>query len=81
MSTRTPTYYEILGLKPSAKHTEVGIAYNRLMAAQRRDSAVPDLKAQTRLREWPGKVAGIQARGGKRRPITRAVTSRSSSVP
>jgi hypothetical protein len=51
MSARNPTYYEILGLKPNAKHTEVGLAYNRLMAALRRDSAVPDLKAETKLRE------------------------------
>ena len=51
MSSRKPTYYEVLGLKPNAKHTEVGLAFNRLMAAQRRESAVPDLKAETKLRE------------------------------
>ena len=48
---RTPTYYEVLGLKPNAKHTDVGLAYNRLSRALRKDDAVPDLKAETRLRE------------------------------
>lgn len=45
------TYYEVLGLKPTAKHNDVGLAYNRLMRALRRDDAIPDLKAETRLRE------------------------------
>jgi len=51
MSSRKPTHYEILGIKPGAKHTEVGLAYNRLMAARRKDNAPPDLKTETRLRE------------------------------
>jgi hypothetical protein len=51
MATRTRTYYDVLGIKPNAKHTEVGLAYNRLMRALRRDDAVPDLKAEAKLRE------------------------------
>lgn len=51
MSKRNPSYYETLGVKPGAKHTEIGLAYNRLMAARRRDSAPPDLKLETRLQE------------------------------
>lgn len=48
---RTPTYYEVLGLKPDARHTDVGLAYNRLVRALRNDDAAPDLKAEARLRE------------------------------
>jgi hypothetical protein len=51
MSKRNPTYYEILGLKPNAKHTEVGLAFNRKMAARRREDAPPDLKGDTVLKE------------------------------
>lgn len=51
MGTRNPTYYEILGIKPNAKHNEVGLAFNRKMAARRREDAPPDLKGETMLRE------------------------------
>src|SRR5687768_10116814 len=51
MSRRGPTYYEILGIKPGAKHTEVGLAFNRRMAALRRPDAPPDLKGETKLKE------------------------------
>ena len=51
MGTRDPTYYEMLGIKPNAKHIEVGLAFNRRMAAQRREDAPPDLKGETKLRE------------------------------
>jgi hypothetical protein len=51
MATRNITYYEVLGLKPNAKHTEVGIAYNRLVSALRREDAVPNPKAEAKLRE------------------------------
>jgi len=51
MGTRNPTYYEILGIKTGAKHTEVGLAFNRKMAARRREDAPPDLKGETMLRE------------------------------
>jgi hypothetical protein len=51
MATRFPTHYETLGLKPGAKHTDIGLAFNRLVRAQRKDDAPPDLKAETKLRE------------------------------
>src|SRR5436189_5034836 len=51
MATRNPTYYEILGISSGAKHTEVGLAFNRKMAALRRPDAPPDLKGETKLRE------------------------------
>ena len=51
MAARTPTYYEVLGLKSDAKHTEVGLAFNRRMAAQHRADVPPDLQGETRLKE------------------------------
>ena len=51
MSKRNPTYYEILGINHNAKHTEIGLAFNRKMAARRREDAPPDLKGETTLRE------------------------------
>ena len=51
MAREQKTYYEILGVKPGAKHNDIGLAYNRLMAARRRESAAPDLKGETMLRE------------------------------
>lgn len=51
MSTRKRTHYEVLGLEPNARHTDVGLAYNRIVAARRKDHAPPDLKAETRLKE------------------------------
>ena len=51
MSRKPQTYYEILGLKPDAKHNDVGLAYNRLLRAAKREDAVPDLKHETRLKE------------------------------
>src|SRR5690349_6255804 len=51
MAARPPTYYEVLGIKRDAKHTEVGLAYNRKMAAQRREDVPPDLQGVTRLKE------------------------------
>jgi hypothetical protein len=51
MSKSRPTHYEILGVKPNAKHNDIGLAYNRLMAARRRENAPPDLKGETALGE------------------------------
>lgn len=51
MASRNPTYYEILGIRPNAKHTDVGLAYNRKSRALRREDAPPDLKAESKLRE------------------------------
>ena len=51
MSTRNPTYYEVLGIPSNAKHNDVGLAFNRKMRAIKREDAPPDLKAETRLKE------------------------------
>ena len=48
---RKPTHYETLGVKPDAKHNDIGLAYNRLVRARKRDDAPPDLKYETGLRE------------------------------
>jgi curved DNA-binding protein CbpA len=49
--TKTITHYEVLGLKPGAKHTEVGIAYNCRLAAGRREDAPPDKNGEAVLKE------------------------------
>jgi hypothetical protein len=51
MSKSRPNYYDLLGVKPGAKHHEIGLAYNRLMAARSRENAPPDLKGETTARE------------------------------
>src|SRR5690242_18813858 len=51
MSKDNPTYYELLGVKPGAKHNDIHLAYNRKARAARRDDAVPDLKYETKLHE------------------------------
>lgn len=51
MSKRNPTYYEILGIRPDAKHNDVGLAYNRKVRALKREDVAPDLKAETVLKE------------------------------
>lgn len=48
---KTQTYYEILGVKPGAKHNDIGLAYNRLVRATKRDDYVPDLKYETKIKE------------------------------
>ena len=49
--SKTPTHYEILGLKPDAKHTEVGLAYNRRLSAAKREDAPPDKNGEMVLRQ------------------------------
>ena len=51
MGTRNQTYYEVLGISSNAKHNDVGLAFNRRMAALRRADVPPDLKGETRLKE------------------------------
>lgn len=51
MPNPQPTLYAVLGVKPSARHHEIGLAYNRLVAARHREDAPPDRKADARLRE------------------------------
>jgi hypothetical protein len=45
------TLYEVLGVKPDAKHHEIGIAFNRAMSARRREDAVPDPRGEVELRK------------------------------
>jgi S1-C subfamily serine protease len=51
MAKPKPNYYEILGLKPDAKHTDVGIAFSRKLAAMRREDAPPDARGEDTLRQ------------------------------
>ena len=51
MANRTQTYYEALGIPPNAKHNDVGLAFNRRMAALRRPDVPPDPKGEARLKE------------------------------
>ena len=51
MANQNPTYYELLGVKPGAKHNDIHLAYNRKVRAARRDDAIPDLKYETKLHE------------------------------
>ena len=51
MSNRNPTHYELLGVKPGAKHTDIHLAYNRKVRATKRDDTVPDLKYESKLHE------------------------------
>jgi hypothetical protein len=51
MTRPKSNYYEVLGLKPDAKHTDVGIAFNRKLAALRREDAPPDPRGEDTLRE------------------------------
>jgi S1-C subfamily serine protease len=51
MSKKSPTHYDVLGVEPGAKHNEIGLAYNRLVAARRREDAPPDPKGEAKLRQ------------------------------
>jgi hypothetical protein len=50
MAKSKVNYYEVLGLKPDAKHTEVGIAFSRRLSALKRDDAPPDARGEDTLR-------------------------------
>lgn len=45
------THYQVLGLKPGARHTEIGIAYQRIMGKRRAETAPPDPKLDARIQE------------------------------
>jgi hypothetical protein len=51
MASRGPTHYELLGVKPGAKHTDIHLAYNRKVRATQREDAVPDPKYEARLHQ------------------------------
>src|SRR3954451_23594603 len=51
MSRQNPSHYELLGVKPDAKHNDIHLAYNRKVRAAKRDDTVPDLKYETKLHE------------------------------
>lgn len=44
-------HYEVLGVPADAKHTDIGLAFNRLMAKRRHEDAPPDPKGEAKLRE------------------------------
>ena len=56
------THYEVLGLKPNAKHVEIGIAYQRLMGKRRSETAPPDPKLDARIQEAYEVLSDIEQR-------------------
>ena len=72
MARQQKTYYEILGVKPSAKHNDIGLAYNRLMAARRKESAAPDLKGETMIREAYAVLSDLDRRAAYDAELARA---------
>ena len=72
MARDNQTYYEILGVKPNAKLNDIGLAYNRLMAARRRADAPPDLKGETRLKEAHAVLSDLDRRAAYDAELARA---------
>jgi serine protease Do len=56
------THYEVLGLRPDAKHTEIGIAYQRIMGKRRSETAPPDPRGDARLREAYETLSDLESR-------------------
>jgi hypothetical protein len=56
------THYQVLGLKPNAKHTEIGIAYQRLMGKRRSETAPPDPRGDARIQEAYEALSDIESR-------------------
>ena len=65
-------YYEILGVKQSAKHNDIHLAYNRLVAARKRESAAPDLKQDTMIREAFAVLSDLDRRAAYDAELARA---------
>ena len=62
MPNRNPTYYDLLGVKPGAKHNDIHLAYNRKVRAAKRDDAIPDLKYETKLHEAFAVLSDLEKR-------------------
>jgi len=62
MGNRNPTYYELLGVKPGAKHTDIHLAYNRKVRATQREDTVPDLKYESKLHEAFAVLSDLEKR-------------------
>lgn len=56
------THYQVLGLRPDAKHTEIGIAYQRLMGKRRAEHAPPDPKLDARIQEAYDVLSDLEQR-------------------
>ena len=56
------THYQVLGVRPDAKHTEIGIAYQRLMGKRRAEHAPPDPKLDARIQEAYEVLSDIERR-------------------
>ncbi len=72
MSERHPNYYELLGIEPGAKHTDIHLAFNRKMRAAKRDDTVPDLKYETKLQEAFGVLSDLDKREAYDRKLAAA---------
>lgn len=72
MAKPKPTHYEILGVKPNAKHTDIGLAYSRQMSARRRENAPPDLKGEALVREAHAVLSDLDRRAAYDRELAAA---------
>ena len=62
MASEERTHYEVLGIKPSAKHTEIDIAYQRIMGKRRGEHAPPDPRGDARIREAYEVLSDVESR-------------------
>jgi hypothetical protein len=56
------THYQVLGIKPGAKHTDIGIAYQRIMGRRRAEHAPPDPAGDDRIQEAYDVLSDPEAR-------------------
>ncbi len=56
------THYEVLGLERDARHTDIGIAYNRIMGRRRGENAPPDPRGDARIAEAYGTLNDPESR-------------------
>jgi len=66
------TLYDVLGVKPDAKHHEIGIAFNRRMSERKREDAPPDPKGEVALREAFAVLSDLDRRAAYDRTLVTA---------
>jgi hypothetical protein len=86
MAQNKKTLYEVLGVSPNAKNTDIGLAYNRFKAAMQKEDAAPDprraamakvafetLSDPERRAQYDASLAPSQ--GAKRKPAVAALAA------